>query len=255
MGTYKKAALLMGTVAVLGLSLSSPVQAQTLLERLFPAVFKKDISDAVPLQGGKVAPFQNSAPVLQGEHMGEAYQAGDASAPGAPVAGRVEYAPQSDIPNTIVLDQPHRQPGQITVWVSKAISDALDFDPLRYDAHLQDQGGIMTPYAQEAFKAFMAKDNLLSALQSNDLVMRAFVTDASRVLNQGAIQGRYRWLLETPVTISFMPRGVSDYSTIKPKSQRINVRTQVGRVEQTGQGSNQEGVMIETIEFLPVANP
>ncbi len=251
MNKYKKAALLMSAVAVLGVS-SSPVQAQSLLEKLFPSVFKKDVSDAVPLNGEKLAPFQNSAPVVApDESLGTEYQVQDAPAQSAPAAGKVEYAPSSDLPSTAALDQPHRQPGQMTIWVSKAVSDALDFDPLRYEAHLAEQALVLTPYAMEAFKTFMAKDNLLEALKTNDLVMRAFATDASRVLNQGAIQGRYRWLMETPVTISFMPRGVKDYNAIKPKSQNINVRTQVGRVEQGGQ----EGVMIETLEFLPVASP
>lgn len=251
MNKYKNAALLMGAVAALGMS-SSPVQAQSLLEKLFPSVFKKDVSDAVPLQGGKLAPFQNSAPVLSPDAAGDdEYTAADSPAQTATRAQKIEYAPPRDTPSTVALDQPHRQPGQMTVWVSKAVSDSLDFDPLRYDAHLTEQALILTPYAQEAFKAFMAKDNLLEALKGNDLIMRAFVTDASRVLNQGAIQGRYRWLMETPVTISFLPRGISDYSGIKPKSQRINVRTQVGRVAQGGD----DGVMIETIEFLPVASP
>ncbi len=107
----------------------------------------------------------------------------------------------------------------------------------------------MTPYALESFKAFMAKDNLLAALQSNNLVMRTFVTEPARMLNQGAVQGYYRWLVETPVTITFLPRGTKDYSGIQPKSQRINIRTQIGRVVQGGD----DGMMIETLEFLPVA--
>lgn len=248
---FKQTALLCGVVAAFGLS-SPPAQAQSLLEIMFPRIFKKDISDAVPADGGKMAPFQNSAPALPPDaHQGEEYKAGDAGAAPATPTAKIEYAPANDVQSVAALDQPHRQPGQMTVWISKAVADALDFDPLRYEAHLAAQGLVMTPYAMEVFKGFMAKDNLLEALKSSDMVMRAFVTDASRVLNQGAIQGRYRWLMETPVTISFMPRGVNDYSGIKPKSQRINVRTQVGRVAQGGQ----EGVMIETMEFLPATAP
>lgn len=250
MNHYKKAALIMGTVASLGM-MAPPAHAQTLLERWFPGLFKKEISDAVPLQGGKVAPFQNSAPVIDpAQSLGEEYRADDGSAGTATPAPKLEYAPPKDAQSAVDMDQAHRQPGQMTEWVSKAVADALDFDPLTFEAHLKEQSIVLTPYALESLRTFMAKDNLLAALQSNDLVMRAFVTDASRVLNQGAIQGRFRWLLETPVTISFMPRGISDYTNIKPKSQRINVRTQVGRVEQGGD----DGVMIETIEFLPATS-
>lgn len=250
MTEFRKVAAAISVVAVMG-CFSAPVQAKGLLEQIFPFLFEDEIPDSVPAQGGTMAPFQNSAPVLgQPDLQGDEYRPADAAAQGTPAA-KVDYAPSSPQPSTVALDLPHRQSTQVAAWASKAISESLDFDPLRYDAHMSERGKVLTPYAQEAFRAFMAKDNLLEALKSNDLVMRAFVTDASRVLNQGAIQGRYRWLMETPVTISFMPRGVNDYTGIQPKSQRINVRTQIGRVEQGGD----EGVMIETMEFLPVAAP
>ncbi len=244
MSDFKKLAIVMGVVTVMS-SYAAPVQAKGLLEQWFPFLFEEEIPDSIPAQGGKMAPFQNSAPVAS---EGEEYRPADAVTSGAN-AEKVEFAPTAEQPSAVALDQAHRQPTQMAIWASKAISDSLDLDPLRYDAHLAGLNSVLTPYAQEAFKAFMAKDNLLEALKSNNLVMRAFVTEPSRVLNQGPVQERFRWLIETPVTISFMPRGVSDYTGIQPKSQRINVRTQVGRVAEGGN----DGVMIETMEFLPVA--
>lgn len=248
MSDFKKTAIVLGVVAAMS-AYAAPVQAKNLLEQWFPFLFEEQIPDSIPAQGGKMAPFQNSAPVLeQPAQQDEEYRPADAVGTGTN-AQKVEFAPPADQPSAVALDQAHRQPTQMGVWASKAISDSLDFDPLRYDAHLAGLNTALTPYAQEAFKAFMAKDNLLEALKSNNLVMRAFVTEPSRVLNQGPIQGRFRWLMETPVTISFMPRGVNDYTGIQPKSQRVNVRTQVGRVAEGGS----DGVMIETMEFLPVA--
>ncbi len=244
MSNFKKAAIMLSVVAVMGVH-AAPVQAKGLLEQWFPFLFEDEIPDSLPAQGGKMAPFQNSAPVLQ---EADEYRPADAVNTDTK-AEKIEFAPPVEQPSAVALDQAHRQPTQMAVWASKTISDALDFDPQRYDAHMAGLSTTLTPYAQEAFKAFMAKDNLLEALKANNLVMRAFVTEPSRVLNQGPVQDRYRWLMETPVTISFMPRGVNDYTGIQPKSQRINVRTQVGRVTEGGN----DGVMIETMEFLPVA--
>lgn len=242
MSDIRKLTVIMGVVAAMS-SYAAPVQAKGLLEQWFPFLFTEEIPDSLPAQGGKMAPFQNSAPLPQ---EGEGYRPADAVGESAD-AKKIEYAPPADQPSAVALDQAHRQPPQMAAWASRAMSDTLDFDPLRYEAHLLDLNTLLTPYAQEAFKAFMAKENLLEALKSNNLVMRAFVTEPGRVLNQGAIQGRYRWLIETPVTISFMPRGISDYEGIQPKSQRINVRVQVGRVAEGGR----DGVLIETMEFLP----
>lgn len=250
MSDLKKLAVVMGVVAAMS-AYAAPVQAKGLLEQWFPFLFEDEVPDSIPAQDGKMAPFQNTAPVLgRPAQHGTEYRPADAVDSGT-AAAKIEFAPTVDQPNAVALDQPHRQPTQMAAWASKAISDSLDLDPLHYNAHLAGLNTVLTPYAQEAFKAFMAKDNLLEALKGNNLIMRAFVTEPSRVLNQGAVQGRYRWLLETPVTISFMPRGVNDYTGIQPKSQRINVRTQVGRVAEGGS----DGVMIETMEFLPVAAP
>ncbi len=163
----------------------------------------------------------------------------------------VDYKPFTALESGASIDQPHRQPAQITEWTTKAISDSLDFDPMRYDAHLESLTATLTPFATESFKTFMAKDSLLEALKTNDLVIRAFVTEPSRLLNQGTVQGRYRWLVETPLTISFLPRGTQDYTGIQPKSQRINVRTQIGRVAEGGV----DGMVVETLDFVPVAVP
>lgn len=237
MSDFKKMAVVMAMAAMMG-SYAAPVQAKSFLEEWFPFLFAEDEEpDSKPVGDGAQMPLQ--APFIErgAVNTQESKQLG------------VDYKPHNALESGVALDQPHRQPAQAEAWASRIVSSALDFDSARYESQLTDISVYMTPYAIESFKAFMAKDNLLAALQSNNLVMRAFVTEPSRLLNQGAVQNRYRWLVETPVTISFLPRGTSDYAGIQPKSQRINVRLQIGRVEQGGD----DGMMIETLEFLPVA--
>ncbi len=231
MSDIRKMTVVLGMVAAMS-SFAAPVQAKNFLEEWFPFLFEEKESDAKPVEGDTQAPFSTDRAV----DTTESKQLG------------IEYKPHVALESGATLDQPHRQPAQLLEWSSKTLSDALDFDPLKYEEHLVGLDGFMTPYAIESLKAFMAKDNLLAALQTNNLVMRTFVTEPARLLNQGAVQGSYRWLVETPMTISFLPRGTNDYAGIQPKSQKINIRTQLGRVAQGGE----DGVMIETLEFLPV---
>lgn len=204
-------------------------QKKSFLEDWFPFLFEEEEAGPKP-EDTLQAPFMEKGAVATG------------SVPG------VIYQPQAAIESGIAMDQAHRQPAQVEQWVAGILVDGLDFDPLRYEAHLQTLTGNMTPYAQDAFKAFMAKDSLLAALQSNDLLLRVFISEPGRTLNQGPLQGRYRWLVETPVTITFLPRGLQDYKNVKPKSQALNIRTQIGRVEQGGN----DGMMIETLEIIPI---
>lgn len=231
MNKFRSMTAVMAMVFAVG-SFSAPARAESFLEKLFPFLFEEPHTGPKP-EDTLQAPFIEKGAV----DTTESQQIG------------VEYKPETALESGVSLDQAHRQPVQLLDWSSKVISDSLDFDPLRYDQHLVSLQTQMTPYAIEAFKAFLAKDNLLAALTSNGLVMRAFVTDPARLLNQGAVQGRYRWLVETPVTITFLPRGTMDYAGLQPKSQIINVRTQLGRVAEGGV----DGVMIETMEFIPVA--
>lgn len=240
MTDWKKANNILAMLVSIGL-MSAPVCAQTsyaekkpgFIEKLLPFLFEEEDTGPKP-EDTMQAPFieKGAIDTTPSQQLG------------------IAYKPYEAPENAIALDQAHRQPAQIEQWTGKVISDSLDFDPLRYDSHLQTLNATMTPYAQDAFKSFLAKDNLLEALKANDLVMRAFVTEPAHLLNKGAVQGRYRWLVETPVTISFLPRGTQDYTGIQPKSQRINVRTQIGRVEQGGI----DGVIMETLEFVPVAS-
>ena len=213
---------------------AAPAHAKGFLEEWFPFLFEEPDTGPKPEQT-RQAPFiaKGAIDTTQSQQLG------------------IEYKPFAALESGIDIAQPHRQPAQITEWATKVVSVCLDMDPAAYATHEKTVARAMTPFALESFKAFMAKDNLLSALQSNDLVMRSFVTEPSRLLNQGTVQGRYRWLVETPVTISFLPRGTESYKDIQPKSQRINVRMQIGRVPEKGL----DGMMVETLEFLPVVLP
>ena len=233
MNNFRTMAAVLAITMVMG-SFAAPAQAKSFLEDWFPFLFEEPDTGPKPEETGQ-APFIEKKVIdtAASKQMG------------------VEHKPFAALESGFALDQAHRQPAQIADWATQVISVCLDLDPAAYETHEKIVMEALTPYALDSFKAFLAKDNLLAALKSNDLIMRSFVTEPSRLLNQGAVQGRYRWLVETPVTISFLPRGTDDYKGIQPKSQRINVRMQIGRVQE----NRLEGLIIETLEFLPVAAP
>ncbi|MFN3828223.1 MAG: DotI/IcmL family type IV secretion protein [Micavibrio sp.] len=211
------------------------IKKKSFMEDWFPFLYEKD--DA-PRQGDTLqAPFSS----------------GD-TAPNNTIgldSKGVEYKPHNFSEDSVSLDKPHRQPAQVERWSSERMVDAFNFDPYRAEAHMQEVGAFMTPFAQEALKTFLVKDNLTEALKSNNLMISSVVYDPARTLNQGPVQSRYRWLVDVPVTLSFMPRGANDYTNLKPKSIKLMVRMQVGRVET--QDQKYDGMIIETMEINSVA--
>lgn len=210
-----------------------PVVAASELTTLQKVVYKIVGEDPLPEEDPVQAPFREPGQISDtstAQRMGLTYQ------------------PPVSEETAITIDQPHRTPNKALEWVAAFASRSLNLDPLRYESHIADASTYMTPYAVDALKEYLNRDQLLEAVRSNNLTMRAFVEGPGRILNQGAVQGRYRWLVETPVTVTFLPRDTIDYSEVTPKNRRMKIRTQVGRVPQGGN----EGMLIETWDAIPV---
>ena len=66
----------------------------------------------------------------------------------------------------------------------------------------------------------------MQMMNQNNLRMQSYV-EAPELINEGALEGRYRWLYEVPVTISFIPEEASDYRNVKPVNRRYVLKTQL----------------------------
>jgi hypothetical protein len=62
--------------------------------------------------------------------------------------------------------------------------------------------------------------------------MRSYSKDSPLLLNEGVSEGRYHWLFEVPVMVTYMDRAMKDYKTAKPTSQMLVIKIQVGRSAQ-----------------------
>jgi hypothetical protein len=202
------------------------------LEQLFPRFFKKDDTGPKP-EDTLVAPFADGAAAVdtqaEPDSQGEAitlpsYDEGKAS---------------SD------LSMLHRSEKDIAAWLVRATSEIFTLDSRNYRNHLSHLGTGMTPAGLAEFNKFLNDTNIYSKLQSDDLLLKTYVEEEPTLLNEGAVAGRYRWLFEMPVTITFVPRNASGYAGTDPEknSLRLIVQTQLGRVEK---GPSEENVMIET---------
>ena len=146
------------------------------------------------------------------------------------------------------LKLPHRSKEEVSEWLIKAISEVLSVNPAKYDEHKELLKTGMDLYAMNDFETFMQKSNILAVLKQNKLKLHSYVEEAPILLNAGAVDGRYRWKFEMPVTLSFLPHDVDDYRTLansRIPNQYINLKVQVGRASSVGT----EGIVIETLDF------
>lgn len=152
------------------------------------------------------------------------------------------------------LDQPHRSSRDLEDWLQQAMAEALSFDSLNYDVYrtqLLPRG--MSASGLDEFNNWVVSNGILNALAANGLQLNAFSMERPFLLNEGVVSGRYRWLYETPVMISFVPRGTKVYDPkLAVDSRRLIITVQIGRVEQSVLEHN---VMIETWAVKAAPSP
>jgi len=146
--------------------------------------------------------------------------------------------------NNIAMDQPHRSDKELGEWLMQAMAQTLSFDSSTFHSQLPQLANGFSPAALEQFKAWAVDSGILAALESNGMQLNGFVTDMPFLLNQGAIGGRFRWLYEVPVMVSFVPRGTTQNAPGETaQSSRLLVTLQLGRRENS---ILEHGVQIES---------
>ncbi len=132
--------------------------------------------------------------------------------------------------NNVAVDQPHRSDRELGEWLMHALAQTLSFDSSNFNSHLPELANGFSPAGLEQFKAWAIDSGILGALESNGMQLNGFVTDVPFLLNQGTIAGRFRWLYEVPVMVSFVPRGTTlNAPGETAQSNRLLVTLQLGR--------------------------
>lgn len=162
-----------------------------------------------------------------------------------------DYTPTGDIVAPGPLETSHRQAEHIADWLVRATSEIFTVDAQNYQKHLAHLATGMSDAGLVDFNQFMADSNIFSKLQEDGLQLRGYVEEPPLLLNEGPLAGRYRWLFEMPVTVTFLPPDVRTYRHItNPEDQSLSfiVQTQVGRVSD---GPTNDSVIIETWKVRP----
>ena len=136
--------------------------------------------------------------------------------------------------NSATLDQPHRSAADLAQWLQQVIAESLSFSAAGYPDHVKQLERGFTPAAINEFNAWATATGIVNALEQNQMQLNGFVSDLPFLLNEGVVAGRYRWLYEIPVMVSFVPLGTTGYVAEQgTDSRRLIVTLQIGRVAQS----------------------
>lgn len=148
------------------------------------------------------------------------------------------------------LDKPHRTPAELERWLVGAISETMNFSSVNYPEHIKSLTPKMDQTAIGQFHSFMSSGKVVSNMRQRGLRMSSHVESSPVALNsKGVVSGRYRWLYEVPLLLTFLPEDAKGYDERKdPVSQHVILTVQIGRVAKE---KNQDELMLESFNIRP----
>lgn len=143
------------------------------------------------------------------------------------------YDPQKSAEDTSKLDSAHRSSEQIGVWITNIATQSLTIDPASYGTTSVRATGLMTPYASKEYNDFLAKNQILEILKGNNMKLAAVAESKPELLQEGALEGSYRWLFKVPLMLTYYQQSANPSapaSKTPPQTRRMTLNIQVGRV-------------------------
>lgn len=163
-----------------------------------------------------------------------AEQATKSAAP-LPTATSIPELPENKVP----LDQAHRTTEQIGEWLTMAVSEALTFQKADYKDSLNASLRHFDESGKAQYMAFLDENGIVKILESNRFYISGFTQSMPLLLNEGVVDGRFRWLYEVPVMITYLDRAATKgYKEAQPVNQNMSLTIQVGRTSDLSAGKD-----------------
>ncbi len=101
------------------------------------------------------------------------------------------------------LDQPNISTAALMSWVSQAATETMTFGFHDYQRRLQDASRHFTRRGWESFTTALQRSRIIESVESLQQVVTATPRSAPVLLQQGIFNGRYRWIVRLPMTVTF----------------------------------------------------
>lgn len=139
---------------------------------------------------------------------------------------------------------------EIATRLSQITAEALSFDKSNFVYNSASMQQYFTPDGFKQYRAFLDSAGFQQTLNQKDMQSGAILEQPPLLVTNGVHSGAYKWVLEIPVTISFIPRQSTSYrdEKIQPQNRRFLLRVQFTRIKDA---KDPEAVRIEIWQVLP----
>ncbi len=168
----------------------------------------------------------------------------------APFANRdavmEELDPSGKVELAVPLDQRHRPNVEIARFAQQIIPTVLTYHSDRYEKEYMENIKNFSKVGAQEFVKFLKDRSIVDVLRVGRYNITGIVRDYPIIVNEGVVEGRYRWLIQSRILITYLDNKVkkmSDAEADNMVTHEFILTMQLGRVSGV---ENPSGLMIET---------
>jgi hypothetical protein len=157
----------------------------------------------------------------------------------------MDTSEKTDLSSDPLLAHPHHGEKEISKILVTYVSEVLSYNAVPNGSkELIDSKRIyFSENGYSQYMNFMQSNNITKVIEAGRFNIKSFVESTPLLLNATALDGRYRWVYEIPIMISYMDARNFNYKDNEPINQKIILTVQIGRVDEA---KNKSGILIET---------
>ncbi|MDD9899770.1 MAG: type IVB secretion system apparatus protein IcmL/DotI [Alphaproteobacteria bacterium] len=106
----------------------------------------------------------------------------------------------------VPLDQPNMTTAAMMSWVSQAASEIMTFSYHDYQRRLQQSSRHFTRRGWETFTDALNRAKIVEGVRESKQVVSCSPRAAPTILSQGVSAGKYRWIVQLPLQVSYSGR-------------------------------------------------
>ncbi len=163
-----------------------------------------------------------------------------------PDAVLTELDPTKNAELAVPLEQRHRPNTEIARWTQQVVPTVLTFSSDNYEEEYKEKIKYFSEVGKKEFVKFLQDKNVIKTLRTGRYNVSGIVQGYPVIINEGAVDGRYRWLIQVEVLVTYIDNRVTKISRAKEGdmiSQEYVLTMQFGRVRGV---DNAHGLLIET---------
>ena len=103
----------------------------------------------------------------------------------------------------IALSEPNMSVPALMSWVAQASTEVMTFGFNDYRRRLQESSRNFTRRGWESFTQALQKSRIIEMVEANQQVATAVPQGAPILESQGLVNGRYQWIVQLPIVITY----------------------------------------------------